>query len=185
MLRVRNMDLYVKRFAMSMLAATLTACGGGGGSSAPSVTITTSPVVVRLGESAVITWASENSGSCQASGAWDGSRATAGTATVTPASLGVQTYTLTCSGGGRTAAASATVRVDMQPPAVEISVAPASVTINTPATITWSSVRATSCEVADEVRNRESGTSGSASIVLSATGDHVFTVTCAGDGGND
>ena len=60
--------------------------------------------------STVLTWTSRNADSCTASGAWTGSRATAGTETVGPLTAN-STYLLTCAGSGGTASAGVTVSV--------------------------------------------------------------------------
>src|SRR5947208_5857126 len=83
----------------------LVSCGGGGGGNgymappaAPTATISISPQTITLGQSATVTWSSMNATACTASDAWSGTQNTSGTATVTPASDGTLSYTLTCSG---------------------------------------------------------------------------------------
>src|SRR5271170_4144226 len=83
----------------------LQSCGGssygGGGSSmvGTPISISVQPTTVVAGQPAVITWSSSAGVNCTASGAWSGPEAVSGTQTVTPATAGTDTYTLTCSGG--------------------------------------------------------------------------------------
>ena len=74
---------------------------------APTVTLAVSPTTIATGASATLAWSSTNATACTASGAWSGSQATSGSSTVTPASTGSFSYTLTCLGNGGTAAATA------------------------------------------------------------------------------
>lgn len=89
----------------------ITSCGGGGGGGggAPSViaaiinTFTSNSLSTEVGTTVDITWSSTNTSSCTASGAWEGTRETSGTETVTINSAGNLTFTLTCSGSGTSA----------------------------------------------------------------------------------
>lgn len=77
-----------------------------------SVTITAQPTTINVGQSAVITWSSSAGTNCTASGAWSGGQSASGTKTITPTTAGVETFTLTCTGGaysGGTASATLTV----------------------------------------------------------------------------
>lgn len=117
------------------LLLLLTACGGGGGggggggsSTTPSVTLSANPASVAANETATLTWSSSNVTSCTASGAWSGSRPTAGSEPVGPLST-TSTFELSCNGGSGPATASTTVTVgppppDTTPPSV-VSIAPA------------------------------------------------------------
>jgi len=81
----------------------LSACGGGGGGSmtpaAAAITIAVQPTTITQGQSATLTWSSSTGTSCTASGAWSGPQAGSGTQSVSPTTIGANTYTLTCSGG--------------------------------------------------------------------------------------
>ena len=70
----------------------------------PSLTL--SPAAVTVGQSATLSWSSISTISCSASGSWSGTQATSGTLSVTPASAGSSTYTLSCTGPGGTNASS-------------------------------------------------------------------------------
>jgi hypothetical protein len=101
---------------------TLT-CTGSGGSAhaaatltvlapvtpAPTVMITVNPTSVTVGTSAALTWSSTNATACTASGAWSGDEAVSGMASETPTIAGSEVFTLTCTGAGGSANASATL----------------------------------------------------------------------------
>jgi hypothetical protein len=70
----------------------------------PTLTAAASSVV--SGSSTTITWSSSNATSCTASGGWSGTLATSGTQTVAPGPVGTVTYSLTCTNGAGTSAAS-------------------------------------------------------------------------------
>jgi uncharacterized repeat protein (TIGR03803 family) len=74
---------------------------------APTVTIAVNPSSVSVGQAATLTWSSTHATACTASGAWTGGEALSGTLAVTPTSAGTETFTLTCSGTGGSAHASA------------------------------------------------------------------------------
>ena len=84
----------------------ISACGGGGGGgSAPLPTIdsfTASSLADTLvGSTLQLSWTSTNATSCNASGAWTGSKSSSGTESgVTVSINGTNTFTLTCSGTG-------------------------------------------------------------------------------------
>ena len=107
-------------------AGTYTACIGfqGAGSAygtscdtgtvtavAPTVTISALPTTITLGQSTTLTWSSTNTTACTASNGWSGSQSTGGTASETPGSAGTVTYTISCTGPGGSANASAAVTV--------------------------------------------------------------------------
>jgi hypothetical protein len=98
--------------------STLVGCGGGGSSNPgaqgsipvapiPTVAISLSQTKVALGTSATVTWSSTGASSCVASDAWSGAQATAGSSVQTPAASGTSKFTLTCTGAGGSAKASA------------------------------------------------------------------------------
>ncbi len=67
-------------------------------SSAPIVNLSASPATITVGSNTTLSWSSSNVDSCTATGAWNGSRETSGSQTVSP--LRDSTYTLSCSGDG-------------------------------------------------------------------------------------
>ncbi|MGH8204739.1 MAG: hypothetical protein ACREST_09035 [Steroidobacteraceae bacterium] len=105
--------------ALVLVTGVLAGCGGsyggggGGGRTPASLSISVSPETITLGQSATLTWNS-NAPNCTASGAWSGSKASAGTESVTPTATGTLTYSLVCSGGryGESNQGSATLTVN-------------------------------------------------------------------------
>jgi uncharacterized protein (TIGR03118 family) len=96
------------RWLLVGCVALLGACSGssddgdGGYGGAPNqpppaaiVTIAVEPAAVAQGQEAVLTWSS-NAAMCSAGGAWMGAQAASGTLSVSPTTLGTNTYTLTC-----------------------------------------------------------------------------------------
>lgn len=88
----------------------LAACGGGGGSGGtqsppliPTVSVNASPATVSSGSLVTLTWSSTNATACTASGAWSGTRPTAGSEQVGPLTQSA-TYSLSCSGASSTSA---------------------------------------------------------------------------------
>src|SRR5271167_1926548 len=107
------------RFLASVLAGLLAACGGGGSSSQPSpptVSINVSPAGITTGQSATLTWSSNNASTCSASGAWTGSQSINGSLGVSPPAPGTYTYTLGCSSNGSSAASASAKLTVMLPP---------------------------------------------------------------------
>jgi hypothetical protein len=97
----------------------------------PNVSLSASTSTVFVGQPLILTWSSTNATVCTASGAWSGSEAASGRATVTPVSSDSLPYTLSCTGpGGST---SKSVAVQTSAPAISISntFTPNAVTIST------------------------------------------------------
>lgn len=86
----------------------------GAPAAAPTTSISVTPSTVAAGASASLSWSSSNATSCTASGAWTGTQATAGTQTVTPSAAGTYSYTLSCTGAGGTASATAVLSANIQ-----------------------------------------------------------------------
>ncbi|MEQ8486952.1 MAG: hypothetical protein RIB46_21525 [Pseudomonadales bacterium] len=96
---------------------------------APAVTLSASDDVVGSGQSATLTWSSQNATGCTASGGWSGSRPVSGSASVGPINQST-TYSLTCTGSGGNAVAMISVRVlgvvtvSWQPPTENVDGSP-------------------------------------------------------------
>jgi hypothetical protein len=92
---------------LSMLV--LSGCGAGSSKASTStqpaqpasVNISISPAAVLPGQSATLTWSSQNTTTCTASGAWSGVQANSGSATVILQEAKAQSYTLTCTSPDR------------------------------------------------------------------------------------
>lgn len=151
---------------------------------APTVSVSLAPTTVAVGGHAMLTWASTNSTSCTASGAWSGTQATSGTLGLTPGSSGSLSYGLSCQGPGGTATAQATLTVTAITPAptVTIVVAPTHVMVGDAATLTWTSTNATSCTASGNWSGAEPA-AGSSSVTATSTGTASYTLACTGAGG--
>ena len=86
----------------------------------PTVSLAAQPATVTTGQQSTLTWSSTNASSCEASGAWSGTRATSGQEATGALATGQHTYTLTCSGPGGQAAQSVTVTAQDTPPATPL-----------------------------------------------------------------
>ena len=80
-------------------------------STAPTVTLSALPASIVSGANAALNWWSTDATACIASGAWNGTRVTAGSENSSPLTAASNTFTLTCTGAGGSAAASALVLV--------------------------------------------------------------------------
>jgi hypothetical protein len=77
---------------------------------APTVVLSATPSSVTAGTASTLTWASTNTTSCTASGAWSGTQPTSGSVS-TGALNQNSVYTITCAGSGGSASASTVVSV--------------------------------------------------------------------------
>ncbi|MFH0341682.1 MAG: polysaccharide lyase [Chromatiales bacterium] len=83
----------------------------------PTLSLTANPVQVSAGGAATLSWASQHTTSCTASGGWSGSKGTSGSQTVENINSS-QTYNLTCAGTTKTVSATVKVAVISTPPPV-------------------------------------------------------------------
>ena len=109
---------YTKKITSFISLIILVSCGGGGGGSseptpppAPpaSVNLSADPLSVANGSNTTLSWSTANASTCNASGAWSGSKATSGSEAVTITTNGDNQFVLTCSGPGGTGSDSVTV----------------------------------------------------------------------------
>jgi hypothetical protein len=84
--------------------------------SAPVVTLSASPTSVAAGGTTALTWSATNASSCAASGAWSGTRPTAGSENSAPLFNSPSSFTLTCTGAGGQAIRTVNVTVAAAPP---------------------------------------------------------------------
>ena len=172
-------------------SATLTVTAG----SVSAPTLSFSPTTVVAGNPSTLTWSSTDTTSCWFSGnlsdpAINNTRATSGTATITPSAANTYNVSLTCSGsnGGTSAPASTTLTVTAgSVPTPTISFSPTTVVVGSPATLTWSSTDTTSCwfsgNFSDPAINNTRATSGTATITPSAANTYNVYITCLGSNG--
>jgi len=154
---------------------------------------TASSNTVVAGQNLNISWTTSNAVSCDATNGadgWAGSVITLpnGTASITTATVGTHTFTLTCAGSeqGDTTTRNTTVTVT-SPDAVAItsfSANPDSITEGETTTISWNTVNAVSCTptggTADWTAQSISLPSGSANIAIASQGSYNFSLTCQG-----
>jgi hypothetical protein len=104
---------------LSGAASYSLSCSGPGGTASasttvnviPTATVSVYPSVVAAGDTATLTWASTNAGSCTAGDGWSGTLPGSGTQLTDPVSA-TTSYSLLCTGaGGTSAVASATLTV--------------------------------------------------------------------------
>lgn len=181
--------------ATSALLATtnfvLTCTGAGGSSPAntfvtvtspqPTVNLTASPTTVASGGSSQLIWSSTNATSCAAGGGWTGTKNITGTQ-ATGALTVATTFTLTCTGAGGSATASAPVAVNATLPTVTLSASPTSVTSGSSGQLTWSSSNATSCTASGGWSGIRPVSGTQSTGALTATTN--YALTCIGAGGS-
>jgi hypothetical protein len=83
---------------------------------APVVTLSASPTSVATGGTTALTWSATDATSCTASGAWSGTRPTAGSESSAALSNNPSTFTLTCTGSGGQGNRTVNVTVTAAPP---------------------------------------------------------------------
>lgn len=149
---------------------------------APAVTISVSPASISSVQAATLTWSSISVTSCTASGAWTGAKTVSGSQTVSSLAPGSYTYTLTCTGSHGPASNSVMLTV-RPPPAVSISVSPASVSVGQNAMLSWSSTDVTSCTATGPWSGSKT-LSGSETVSSATAGSYAYTLSCTGAGGS-
>ncbi len=100
---------YISLFFTTII---LLSCGGGGGGGSaplPTVFLSASTNSVPVNSPVTITWTSSNASSCQASGAWSGTKGTSGSESVFINLVGANNFNLSCSGSGGSGQASTSV----------------------------------------------------------------------------
>jgi hypothetical protein len=130
---------------------------------------------VAVGSSTTLAWSSVSATGCTASGSWTGALAASGSETITPAVVGPQTYTLTCSNaGGPSAPVNVTLTATPQttkPATPILTLGSPSIPAETTTTISWNSPNANSCTAGGSANAVASGWTG----VLGASGQNTLT----------
>lgn len=105
----------------------------------PDLSFSASPTEVYSGESSVLAWSATNSTTCEASGAWSGTKALEGVETINNI-FSTSTYTLSCTGVGGSAAKNVTVgiKADTESPTIPGNLTSVNVNENS-VTLNWSS----------------------------------------------
>ncbi len=150
-------------------------------------TLSLAATSILVGTSTTLNWSSVYATSCTASGGWTGTQATSGSVPLTPSAAGTTTYTLTCTNAFGTSATSSVVLTVTSgapvPAAPTLTSTSYSVEVGKSATLTWSSVNATSC-TASGSWSGQLMTAGSAVITPTVIGPATFTLACSNAGGS-
>lgn len=107
---IRKTPLSFVMVPLTIFSLFLTGCGGSPKAvlftppgPPAAIALSISPSAVKPGQSATLTWSSENATACEGSGSWSGSQTTSGSITVMLQGTTAQTYILLCTGTGRAA----------------------------------------------------------------------------------
>jgi uncharacterized repeat protein (TIGR03803 family) len=149
----------------------------------PVISIAASPNVITVGHSTTLTWSATNATSCTASGAWIEAIATSGTESLSPTSIGPNTFTLTCTGTGGSVTASAVLNVNPLP-SISLTLSPSNIKVGETATLSWSN---TGTSASCTASGAWSGTQSSAGSILatpSSAGSYTYTLTCSSAAGD-
>jgi hypothetical protein len=149
----------------------------------PTVLISASPSSVAYNGESTLTWSSSNANNCIASGDWSGSRSTSGS-NVLSGLTGDRSYTLTCSGIGGSAFASAHIQVaePVSLPVVSIIADSSNIPYGGSTNVSWSAIDADSCTASGDWFGAKP-TSGSM-IATGLSEDTTYNLTCTGPGGS-
>ena len=166
---------------------------------APTLTLTAWPTRIGRGDNTAVTWSSQNTTGCVASGGWAGNKASSGKQVSALLNASVA-FNLDCSGPGGTISRSVSITVDpnLAPrPLVTMSLSPWTVTLTpeycaahgmTPANCTgstvirWSATNATSCEASQGWTGTKPPTGQATLSGIAAT--RTFYLRCDGPGGS-
>ena len=195
-------------------AMVITACADPNNSSTtplPVISLTAEPSSVGVNDSSTLTWLVWDAASCEASGAWSGSKPLSGSEIVGPLTTS-NTFILTCKGAADdvqssvikgnlagaltlkgnpapidvSASEAVTVAVVGLPPppapTVSLTANPTTVDMNGSSTLSWSSTDATACS-AGGAWSGSKPLSGNARVGP-LTETSTFTLTCTGAGGS-
>lgn len=149
----------------------------------PALNFTVAPTTVGWGESAVLSWTTENAHTVVASGGWSGNQGLGGKANTGPL-WQTTSYTLTASGpGGEPVTRTVTVAVTAPPPAptVTIRAHPPTVVSGEATTLTWATTDAASVSAFGSWSGNKAGTGSETIGPLSATS--TFGIAATGPGG--
>jgi hypothetical protein len=152
------------------------------GTTGPTVSLSAIPTSVPSGGKSTLTWSSSNANSCTASGAWSGSKPTAGTEQRTVNAN--STFTLVCSNAqGQKASRSVTVSVGAVPPAptLTLSAWPTKIGPGDNTRLSWSSQNTTGCTASGAWAGNKATSGAQLSALLYSSA--AFNLDCTGPGG--
>lgn len=159
---------------------------GGGRQSQPVVSLAASADMVPYGGDVLLSWASLDAKSCDASVDWSGSKPLNGTETISSLTADSR-FVLTCKAGKSRVSESVTVTVDpttapVPAPRIVMSADPGTVDPMSDATITWQAENALICH-AGMGWSGDKAVSGT-EVVGPISQSSEFQLTCDGDGGS-
>lgn len=146
---------------------------------APACNLGVSPSSITKGQSATLSWSSQNATKCKIQPSI-GPVDLQGSMSITPSAD--TAYTLTCAGDGGEASSGANITVAAPPqsaPTADLTVNPASITKGQSAMLNWTSKNATDCDIQPDIGQVK--TQGSMEIRPAA--DTTYTLACTGAGG--
>ncbi len=165
-------------------AISLLLCSVSSALAAPTLTLTATPTTITAGAVTKVNWTSSGATQCVASGAWSGSKARSGNASVKLYNSGV--LYMTCKGGGTQVQKSVSITVAAPAPTpvptVALQATPADIAVNGTAQLSWSSSNATAC-TASGGWSGSTAVSGSTQVGPLAT-SQTYTLACTGPGGS-
>jgi len=151
------------------------------GPTASSVNLTASSSSLPFNGATTLSWSSNNTTGCTASGDWSGSKATSGSQTMS-ALISNRVFSLSCSGPGGTANDTVNITVAAPSPTLTLSANPGAIAHNGSTTLSWNSTDATNCTATGDWSGNK-GTSGS-EIISGLTSGSQFMLACSGAGGS-
>jgi hypothetical protein len=192
-----NTHLCISLIAAATVA--LSGCGGSSGSQTPAedpaasigndgatpplLYLTVDPVRVEAGGYATLTWSASAAEGCDASGGWQGSRATSGNQQIGPLEADTN-FRLSCSGPGGGVSSQVAVTVDTvsAPLTVSLRAEPEQVAADGTVTLTWSAQGADAC-TATGAWSGARATAGTFTITA-LDQSSTFGLSCTGPQGN-
>lgn len=194
-------------FSAAWVALLLSACSANSGPGtstttvipatpqAAAVSLSVSPHSLKVGDTAIATWATQNASECTATGAWSGALALSNEAgqTLGPfAQSGTYTFGVNCKGPGGSGVANQTITVGVVPaPGIQFNLSPTAIKPGDSATITWSSTNTTGCTgTGGTGSDGWAGAHPSAEVegfntgAITTAGDYTYNLSCEGAGGS-
>jgi hypothetical protein len=150
---------------------------------APTVNISASPSSLPYDGSTTLSWSSDNTSDCTASGDWSGSKVISGSQIISALTKN-SSFSLSCSGPGGSVSDSVSITVAAPPvptPTLSFSTNLGTVSQNGSTTLSWNATDVTNCAATGDWSGSK-GASGSETI-NSITTNSQFTLTCNGMGG--